>query len=83
MSKTLSKYIHALDYAGKTVPVLSAACSGASICSFTTVMGIPLGISSASVSLVFLISNGTVKMILKRMARKKTNTELGCKLGFK
>ena len=38
-------------------------------------MGIPVGISSASNSLVFLISNGTIKMFLKTMVREKKKTK--------
>ena len=72
MSKTLNEYIKSLDYAGKTQLVLLGAYSSVSICSVTTVMSIPLGISSASIiSLVFFISNGTIKMFLKTMVRKK------------
>ena len=39
MSKTLNKYITALDYADKTLLVLSGASSGVSLCSFFTVIG--------------------------------------------
>ena len=51
--------------------VLSGASSGVSLCSFTSIIGTPLGIASASISLVFLISNGIVKIFLKTIERKK------------
>ena len=38
-------------------------------------MGKPFGIVSASISLVLLIINGTVKIVLKTMGRKKVNIE--------
>ena len=46
-----------------------------SFCSFTTVTGAPVRIASTSISLVFLISNGNVKMFLKTTEMEKINTE--------
>ena len=72
MSNTLiNKYSTALDYADKTLMVLSGATSGVSLCLFTTIIGTPVGITSASISLVFLIGNGIVRMYLKTMRRQK------------
>ena len=62
MSKTLDKYITALDHPDKALLVLSGTISDVSLCSFTTVIGTFVEIVSASISLVFLISNGIVKM---------------------
>ena len=75
MSRALNKYITSFDYAGKTLLVSLAASSGVYLCSFTTVIGIPVGITRASISLVFLISNGIVRMFLKTMVRKKLSKE--------
>ena len=75
MSKTLNKYITALDYTNKTLLVLTVAFTGVSLCSFTTVIGTPVRIVSATISLVFLISKEMVKMFLKSMRKKKTSTE--------
>ena len=61
MNKTHNKYITALNYAGKTL-LLPSATSGVSLLSFTTVIAMPVGIANASVSLVFCIVNGIVKM---------------------
>ena len=38
---------------------------------FTTITDIPVGISSASISLVFLVTNGFVKLFLKTMGNTK------------
>ena len=75
MSKALNKYITALDSDERTLLVLSDAGSGVSLCSFTTITGTRFGIASASISLVFLITNGIVKMFFEATWRKKTNTE--------
>ena len=48
MSKTLSKYIVSFDYFEKTLIVLSATSGGISIISFTSVVGVPVRIASAS-----------------------------------
>ena len=75
MSKTLNKYITVPDYADKTLLVLSSASSGVSLCPLFTVIGTPVEIVSASISLVFLVNNGTVKMFLKTMVMKKINID--------
>ena len=51
MSKKLSKYIYFFDYIDKSLIVLSVTSGGVSIASFATVIGIPVGIASASRSL--------------------------------
>ena len=58
MSKKLSKYIVAFDYIDKTLIILSATSEGISIISFTSVIGIPAGIASASFTLVFSLTTG-------------------------
>ena len=65
MSTTVNKYITTLEYTDKIFLVLSGANSGVSLCSFTTIIDIIIGIASASVSLVLLISNEIIKMLLK------------------
>ena len=52
-SKKLSKYIAAFDYFDKTLIVLSATSGGISIISFGSIIGAPVGIASASFSLIF------------------------------
>ena len=55
MSKRISKYIASFDYFDKSLIVLSVITSSISIASFTTVIGRPVGITSASFSLAFSI----------------------------
>ena len=75
MSKILNKYITAVHYVEKTLLVLSGESSDVSFSSFATVIGTAAGIASASISLVFLISNGIVKMFLKKTRTKKIKTK--------
>ena len=65
----------ALDYADKTLLIFSGSSSSISFCSFTAIFGTPVGIVSASISLVFHISNRIIKVFLKTMGKKKTNKE--------
>ena len=53
ISKKLSKYIAAFDYIDKALIVLSATSGGICIISFTSVIGVPAGLASASFTLVF------------------------------
>ena len=59
-SKKLSKYVAAFDYIDKILIVLSAATGGVSITSFTSIVGVPVGIASASRTLVFALITGIV-----------------------
>ena len=61
MSKRLSKYIASFDYFDNSLIVLSATSGTISIASFATVIGTPIGIASASFSLVFSLSTMTCK----------------------
>ena len=71
MSKKHSKYITVRDYTDNTLLVLSGTDSGVSLLSFTTVFAMYVGIASTSISLVFLIINGIVKIFLKHWERKE------------
>ena len=74
MSKTICKYIAAFDYIDKTLIVLSAKSGGISIISFTNVIGIPAGLVSASFTLVFSLTTGIIKKLLK-ITRKKNKKQ--------
>ena len=65
MSKRLSKHIVAFDYFYKSLIVLSGTSRSISITSFATVIGTPVGIASASLSLAFSLSTELVKKLLK------------------
>ena len=71
MSKKLSKYISFFDYFDQSLIVLSVTSGGASTASFATVIGIPIGITSASLSLAFSLCTGLVKKLLKATRNKK------------
>ena len=71
MSKKLSKYIAASDYIDKTLIVLSATGGGVSITFFTSVIGIPAGLASASFTLAFSLTIGIIKKLLKLTRTKK------------
>ena len=70
MSKKLSKYIAAFDYFDKTLIVLSVTSGGVSI-TFTSIIGAPVGIASASFSLIFSLNKGVKKKLLKITRNKK------------
>ena len=58
MSKRLSKYIATFDYFDKFLIFLSATSGSISTASFATVIGTPVGIASASLSLKFSLPTG-------------------------
>ena len=70
-SKKLSKYVTAFDYIDKILIVLSATSSGVSIISFTSIIGAPVGIASASFTLIFSLTTGIVKKLLNITRNKK------------
>ena len=71
MSKKLSKYVAAFDYIDKTLIFLSATSGGIIIISFTSVIGIPAGLANASFTLVFSLTTGIIKKLLKITRKKK------------
>ena len=70
-SKKLNKYVTTFDYIDKILIVLRAASSGVSTISFTSVAGAPVGIASASPTLIFSITTGIVKKLLNITRKKK------------
>ena len=67
----MSKYISFFYYFDKSLIVLSVTSGGVSIASFATVIGAPIGITSAILSLVFSLCTGLVKKLLKATRNKK------------
>ena len=65
MSKNRSKYISFSAYFGRSLIVLSVTSGSISIVSFATVIGIPIGITSASLGLAFSLRTVLVKTIIK------------------
>ena len=70
-SKKLNKYVTIFDYIDKILIVLSATTGGISIISFTTTIGAPVGIASASFTLIFSLTTGIVKKLLDITRKKK------------
>ena len=60
-SKKLSKYVAAFDYIDKILIAPSAISCGVSIISFTTVIGAPVRVASASFTLIFSLTTGILK----------------------
>ena len=69
--KKISKYIVAFDYADKLFITLSASFGTLSIASYATVVGIPVGIAGASLTLIFTITTGVYKTLLNITRKKK------------
>ena len=70
-SKKLNKYVTTFDYIDKILIVLSATSGGVSIISFTSIVGSPVGIASASFTLIFSLTTGIVKKLLNITRNKK------------
>ena len=73
--KKLNKYLVSFDYLDKIFIALSASFGTLSIASYTSVVGIPAGITEASLTLVFTIGTGIGKSLLKltKKSKKKHN----------
>ena len=63
-SKKLSKYVTAFDYIDKILIILSATTGPVSIISFASIIGVPVGIASASFTLVFSLITRIIKKLL-------------------
>ena len=69
----LNKYAVTLDYLDKIFFTLSALFGTLSVTAHATVLGIPLGITGASLTLLFTMSTGINKSLLQlTKERKKT-----------
>ena len=67
----INKYIVAFDYADKVFITLSASFGTLSIASHATVVGIPVGITGGSLTLIFTVTTGVVKKLLSVTKKKK------------
>ena len=74
MSKKLSKYIAAFDFFDKNLIVLSATSGGIIIIFFTSAIGIPVGIASASFTSISSLTTRIIKHLLKVTTKKRRNT---------
>ena len=71
IAKKISKYIVAFDYADKLFITLSASFDTLSIALHAIIVGIPVGIAGASLTLIFTVTTGVVKKLLNITRKKK------------
>ena len=69
--KKLNKYIVSFDYLDKIFIALSASFSTLSIALYATVVGLPVGIAGSSLILIFTISTGVNKSLLRVTKKRK------------
>ena len=67
----MSRYVIIFDYTDKTLVILSATTGAISIISFSSTIGAPVGIASASFTLIFSLSAGIIKKLLNITRNKK------------
>ena len=70
-NEKLNKYITIFDYIDKILIALSAATGGISIIPFTSIIGVPAGIASASFTLIFSLATGIIKKLLSTRRKRK------------
>ena len=70
-SKKLNKYVAAFDYIDEFLIFLSATSSRVSIISFTSVIGAPVRIASASFTIIFSLKTGIINKLLSITRNKK------------
>ena len=70
-SKKLSKCVAVFDYTDQALIALSATSGGVSIISFTSIVGAPVVIASASLTLLFSLTTGIVNKLLNITRNKK------------
>ena len=69
-SKKLSKYVAAFDYIDQALIVLNATSGGVSIISFTSIVGAPVAIASASLTLIFSLTTRVNTKYSKKQKEK-------------
>ena len=69
--KKLNKYLVSFDYLDKIFITLSASFGTLSIASYASVVGIPAGITGASLNLVFTLGTGISKSLLNLTKKRK------------
>ena len=74
--KKLNKYITIFDYIDKILIILSTTSSGVSIISSTSIVRAPVGIASASFTLIFSISKGIIKILKITRNKKKKHDKI-------
>ena len=75
ISKKLCKCIAAFDYTDKIFILLSASFGTLSIVSHATIVGIPVGLAGASLTVMFSLKTGVVKKLLNVTRKTKEKTQ--------
>ena len=71
ITKKLNKYLVSFVYLDKIFITLSASFSTLSIASYATVLGLPVDIAGSSLTLIFTISTGINKSLLRVTKKRK------------
>ena len=71
MHKKLSKYVATFDYIDKVWIALNAISGGVSVISLTSVVGAPVGIATASFTIIFSLMTGIIKKLPSMTRNKK------------
>ena len=74
--KKLNKYLVSFDYLDEIFITLSALFGTLSIASYASVIGIPAGVTGASLILVFTVGTGISKSLLKLTKKEKRNNKI-------
>ena len=69
--KKLNRYVTTFDYVVKILVILNGTTGRISIISFTTAIGAPVGIASATFTLIFSLTTGIIKKLLNITINKK------------
>ena len=67
----MCKYVTACDYIDKILIDLSTKTGGVSVIYFARIVGAPVGITSASVTLIFFCNNRNNQKITKHKKKQK------------
>ena len=73
-SKKLSKYVAVFNYIDQALIVLSATSGEVSIILFKSIVGAPVGIASAGLTLFFSLTTGIVKKSTEYNRKQKEKT---------
>ena len=78
-SKKLNKFFTTFDYIDKILIAVSETSNGVSIISFTSIVGAPVGIESASFTLISSLTKEIVKKLINITSnKKKSMTKILC-----
>ena len=78
-SKKLNKFFTTFDYIDKILIAASETSNGVSIISFTSIVGAPVGIESASFTLISSLTKEIVKKLINITSnKKKSMTKILC-----